>query len=913
MDVRLRRIGALVIATGLIAMTFAVSPAGANDAHHPPPTPTDRARYILPPGNYGGLPTAQNSLDQLPLYDGLTPLRGHVTDADIDSHYLPEDFKPIGATRLEPTGRAGTTILYDSYGVPHVTGKTRADLAFGAGWVTARDRLLLLELGRGPARAAVADVPGINAFGLVTSGQTFVPSAATEQLLTDQVNLIAKTYGDKGREIVAELQAEADGMTAYFQANHIDQPPATVNDVVAVTAFIGSIFGSGGGAEASNAEFLSKLQNHLGADTGRKAWEDAMLFGDPEAPTTIKTRFNYPVLTGGPVTGSATIDEGSVVSLDPRNPTPAPAPAAAPALTAPATVAPPTSTTTTTAPETTTTTTTPAPSAATPATTATTIPGNQPTYPAAGPVPSKQASNFLIVDRTRSATGKNLAVMGPQLGYYYPEIVEQIHLTGPGIDAQGVAVPGAAMYLLIGRTHDYAWSLTSADHDVRDVFAEQLCNPDGTPPTRTSDHYMFKGVCRPFVTFNAGTLNGTPITYPTSVHGPVIGTATSNGRPIALTRQRSTFGRDGLNLGALKDMTDGKATTPERFWSTANQFGFTFNWGYVSRSATAYFSSGLLPVRAPGLDRRLPTNGDGSHEWRGFLTEAQHPHSKAGPNGTLLNWNNESAPGFMHGDDTPFGSVHRVELFDQFPSRIKLADDVSVMNRAATEDVRSEVWPVVSQVLRSGPAPNPLAAKVVDVLDDWVRRDAPVLDADNSGKNDDAGPAIMDALWNPVATAVMRPVFGDQTAALDSIRGLGGDAGESYVDKDLRTLLHDRVSGRFHLRYCGAGSLDACRASLWAVVDQVAAQLATAQGPDPTAWRNDARRVSFVPGLISNTMRGVQRPTFQQVLELAPPVSAHPAPHGPVHHPRRHWRGTEHWGGHHDHHASRGADRTHRS
>ena len=28
--------------------------------------------------------------------------------------------------------------------------------------------------------------------------------------------------------------------------------------------------------------------------------------------------------------------------------------------------------------------------------------------------------------------------MGPQLGYYYPEIVQQIHLNGPGIEAQGV-------------------------------------------------------------------------------------------------------------------------------------------------------------------------------------------------------------------------------------------------------------------------------------------------------------------------------------------------------------------------------------------------------------------------------------------------------------------------------------------
>jgi hypothetical protein len=80
----------------------------------------------------------------------------------------------------------------------------------------------------------------------------------------------------------------------------------------------------------------------------------------------------------------------------------------------------------------------------------------------------------------------------------------------------------------------------------------------------------------------------------------VFATATVNGQPYALSRKRSTFGRDGLNLGALKDMTEGDATTPQRFWSIANEFGFTFNWGYVSRKFTSFFSSGRLPRRPPG-------------------------------------------------------------------------------------------------------------------------------------------------------------------------------------------------------------------------------------------------------------------------------------------------------------------------
>lgn len=773
----------------------------------------DTARQILPPGNYGGLPTNADSLDQLPLYDALTPLRDSVDRSDINRLFLPENFKPIGATREEKTGRPGLRLIYDRFGIPHVYGKTRADVAFGAGWTTARDRGLLIQVGRGPARVAVADVPGIDAFGLVTSGQAFVASRETEAIVTRQRRLLVRTYGAKGRQILADAQAYADGINAYWKANDVNQPPATVNDVLAVTAFIGSIFGAGGGGEASNADFLAKLRRRLGSVRGYAAWDDVMLADDPEAPTTTNRRFSYGPLTGGDVKGSVVLDAGSIEEFDPRE-----GPGAVNAAAAP---------------------------------------------------PRKQASNFLVVSPQRSATSSSLGVMGPQLGYYYPEIVQQMDLHGPGYDAQGIAVPGLAMYILIGRTKNYAWSLTSAGHDVRDVFAERLCEADGSAPTRASTSYMYNGKCRPFESNNAGTLAGRPLLYRSSVHGPVIATATVGGKPYALSRQRSTFGRDGLNLAALKDMTDGKATTPQRFQSIANEFEFTFNWAYVSRGATAYFSSGRMPVRPRGLDRRLPTLGDGRYEWRGFLSEGQHPQDVSGPDDLLLNWNNRSARGFMHGDDEPYGSVHRVELFDRFPARPRITDVVGIMNRAATEDVHSPVWPVVSSVLRTGPAPSARARRVVKVLDDWVARDAPRLDADNSGRFDDAGAAVMDEVWRPVAETVMRPVFGDLVEDLDSIRGLGGLSGESYVDKDLRTLLRRKVRGPFNLRYCGSGSLARCRAQLWTVMDEAAGRLATQFGTsDPGRWLLTATRQGFTPRLIPQTMRPTNRPTFQQVLEL---------------------------------------------
>ncbi|MFN8642139.1 MAG: penicillin acylase family protein [Candidatus Binatia bacterium] len=773
----------------------------------------DVARYILPPGNFGGVPFTANSTDQLGLYSGLTPLRDNITPADIDHFFLPANFQPIEPSREEVTGRATTHILYDAFGIPHISGETRADVAFGAGWVTARDRGLLLQVGRGPARVAVADVPNIDAFSLVTGIQSFTPSAEAEALVSEQVQLLVTEYGDEGRQVIADAQAYADGVNAYWTAHNVNQPTATVNDIVAVTAFIGSIFGAGGGAEAANADLLAKLQQQLGADVGHQAWEDVMLADDPEAPTTLSRTFNYGPLTGGAVTGSVVLDPGSIQSIDPRQP-------AALAAAAPARL---------------------------------------------------RASNFLVTAPTRSASRHSLAVMGPQLGYYYPEIVQQIDLHYPGFTAQGAAVPGLAMYILIGRTPNYAWSLTSAGHDVRDVFAEELCEPGDALPTRASTHYRFNGECRAMTSFNAGLLGSTPLVFNRTVHGSVFATATIGGKPYALSRQRSTFGRDGLNLIALKRMTEGWASTPRRFWRAANQFGFTFNWAYASRRATAYFSSGRLPKRAGGLDRRLPTLGSGAYEWRGFLSERRHPHGIFGPEGLLLNWNNRSAPVFMHGDDEPYGSYQRVEMFNQWPAQPQLTDVVGIMNRAASQDTRSPIWPLVSRVLRTGSAPNPRDQAILDLLDEWVGRDAPRIDADDDGFYDEAGPTIMDAMWEPVARAVMTPVFGALVGDLDNLRDLNGLEGASYVDKDLRSLLGDPVVGPYHLSYCGGGDLTACRDSLWQAIDQAAAATAAQLGQaDPALWRRPARRTGFIPNLLPNTMPFTNRPTFQQVLEFEP-------------------------------------------
>ncbi len=176
------------------------------------------ALNVLPPGENGGVSFDRNTTDQATLYDGLTPLYDKVGNSDLKRWFKPETLGLGGlkAVRTEVLPRAGVRIQRDVWDVPHVNGKTQADVEYGAGWATAEDRGLLLGLIRGPARAAALDIPGIDPIGLALSGRTFVPSAQTEAFLAKQLDLL-RAQGPLGRHFVTLLQAYTAGINAYYK------------------------------------------------------------------------------------------------------------------------------------------------------------------------------------------------------------------------------------------------------------------------------------------------------------------------------------------------------------------------------------------------------------------------------------------------------------------------------------------------------------------------------------------------------------------------------------------------------------------------------------------------------------------------------------------------------------------------
>lgn len=775
------------------------------------------ALNIIPSGQYGGLPVPANADQQALMYDGLTPLFDQVTTPDLTKYFKTEALGAGGSpapTRAESTPRKGLKIVRDAFNVPHITGKRRDDVIWGTGWVTAEDRALLLAQGRYAARMAALDAPGINAFGLVTGLKAVTVSKQADRIIDKQQTGALKRRGKEGRALLHDIDVYVQGVNARMRADKSKQKPFTRVDVYSVNALAGQIFGQGGGDEVRRSQLLDGLRSRLGAGPAQSVFDDLSEHVDQDTPVTIDKSFPYEGVPKSS-TGNAVIDNGSTDAATTK--------AVANSTTA-----------------------------------------------------QKYASNFLMVSGSRSATGHPLFVAGPQIGYFYPGLTLEMDLKGPGIEARGAAIPGGAGTILIGRGQDLAWSLTSAGSDTNDQFVETLCGG-------SDKKYMFKGRCRKMGTVRAGTVSGSPVVFNNTVHGPVQGYATSGGKRVAITFQRSSAGRDVLWELMFRRLTGNKVSGVKSFYSAAATSPFTFNVAYADDKNIATYSAGRLPIRDKRVDPRLPTKGTGQYEWKGFLKPLSHPHVANPASGQLVNWNDKPAKDFGAADDEwSYGSIHRVQMLRAgIDARQKhdLASVVSAMNKAATQDIRNTgtVLDGIFGVLATGPAPNARDQQMVELLRGWRATGSSMLDRDLDGYMDaGAAPVIMDTVYPKVADAVLAPVLGPQLDQLSSLTGknTSGDSTGgrlAYVDKDLRQLLGTQFKNPFTTRFCGSGDINACRDSLWAAVDAAGNEIAAAQGSnDPAAWKSDAKRIKFAPGLLTTTIRYTNRPSgIQQVLSFS--------------------------------------------
>ena len=227
-------------------------------------------------------------------------------------------------------------------------------------------------------------------------------------------------------------------------------------------------------------------------------------------------------------------------------------------------------------------------------------------------------SNNWVVSGAHTATGKPLLANDTHLELMIPPIWYEIHLTAPGWNMKGFALPGAPM-VIIGHNDRIAWGFTNNGADVQDLYVE-------TFNTALPDEYRVNGAwMKAEIVDETIHVKGQPdehLRIFVTRHGPIVRREGDKGYALRWTATEP--GGLANSYGWL-----GKAQTWKEFRDLMKRV-----WGPGQNAVYAdvegnigYIMAARVPIRKKGHGE-VPVPGDtNDYEWTGYVPFDQLPQA----------------------------------------------------------------------------------------------------------------------------------------------------------------------------------------------------------------------------------------------------------------------------------------------
>ena len=798
-------------------------------------------------------------------------------------------------TVCTPFDQPPGTVLRDAHGVPHIFAGSLDDLSFTNGYVEAQDRLFEMEIFRRAGKGTLSEVLGASFLEMDSATRRDLYTPAERQAHFDALSAADRQtiarFGDGVNLYICQAKLDPSKLPAEYAALGFLPADWTVLDTVAAAEFLIGVFGAFGGDEVHNAAFFFDVKSRLRRAKAKRVFDDHFPLFDPQSPTTIpQTEKTY----DDPLRHSTRrFSDRQLKFLEKYLPS-INAAAGLSGAQAQATA-------------------------------------RSEELLGVGAARRHLASNAILVSGALTDTGNPILLGGPQVGYAIPSFFFEVGLHAPGIDAVGV-LPPAGPGIVIGRTQNFAYTITSGITDQVDTYLEVL-------KPGNAKQYLFNGVyynmsCRT-ETFTvqeppppAGS-GGAPMTvqreFCRTVHGPVFFSDPAGGAAFS-----HAYAHRNLELlSAASWLRMAQAANLTEFKALVDGESMSFNYHFADNSGTiAYFHAGIRPLRPPRSDPRFPLIGTGSQEWLGFLPKDQMPGIVNPAQGWLTNWNNNPIRGWSSADVRElWGTEHRVQalqdgILRELAADGKLSvDDVNlVMYQAAKKDEyagghgavdgRPAVAPpfaALSAAVDALPATDPQKADLTagrDHIGQWINADttvpmtalkthatvmrtvhgAPLIDTDGDGFYQHPGLALYER-WREI---LQHRVFDDELGSFvdalhyDPAPGAntgdhgGGDTQDSVLVHALRGV---GPNGKRTVDYFDDITTPAHETAAFQLVEslrQAMAELSDCLAPTPTTCRH-ANHLNVFSSLgaapsqtIGQTRGGVDRGSYNQIIELAP-------------------------------------------
>jgi penicillin amidase len=325
------------------------------------------------------------------------------------------------------------------------------------------------------------------------------------------------------------------------------------------------------------------------------------------------------------------------------------------------------------------------------------------------------ASNNWVVSGRNSATGKPILANDPHLALTNPSFWWEVHLSCPGLDASGFAVPGVPG-LPVGHNAHVAWGVTNVMADDVDFYVEKIHPND---PLKYEYQGVWQGMRVKEETIRVKGKDPVKIRMLLTRHGPLVSEPKAGEGKAVSARWAFTERPQPLRAAYLlmkaRDVNEVREAL--RDWELPGQnFVFADVAGNIG-----YWCCAAIPIRAKG-DGLLPVPGwTDEWEWRGYVPFDEKPHVINPPAGFLATANgrvaDENYPYSIGRYWEPEDRITRIREVLSAKERLSVRDFQDLQ-----QDIRcllaSEMTPLLVRALRSRSS-DEKSMRAADILSGW--------------------------------------------------------------------------------------------------------------------------------------------------------------------------------------------------
>lgn len=662
----------------------------------------------------------------------------------------------FAAAGMPAKASSSIRIVRDQFGVPHVYGDTAEDVAFGAGYALAQDRLWQMHIFRMVSKGNLSHL----------LGPVIVAADKTIRFWTYTAAERAARFATYPADIKRWWLAWVDGINKWIdeaKSDPVNKMPFefaefaepldhwTIDDSLAMSDYLIYTFGSGGGAEVRNLADLQAYIAKFGATDGRKVWDDQIWVNDPDAPVSIPADYDWKSTDSlaRPEADAKTLQDDARISLPQAQRIAGlavdvqPLRSQADLMQIPVTDQ-----------------------------VLADIDALDEGRAMLEKLYFKFGSNAQIVAPHRTTTGNTALQAGPQVGYFLPQALTDfgMHSADGQIDATGMTFAGVGPAVLIGRGNGYNWTTTTGASDITDTFVEQL-NPANArqylwdPDGPGGDPAVWENMeCRTELYKIKGAQFDQQEICRTR-HGPILSFDTANN--VAYAVRYSWFNKEGGTVEGF--FRTNQVRSIEDFATYSNMLASNHNMFYSDDQGNiGYWHPGNFP-RRPAGDLRLPYTGTGTQEWNGLLTADEVPHAINLPRGWVANWNNKPSADWDR--ENGWGAVHGVQTFIENldatlpPNTDPWGGQMNPDKKVSWQDLNANIRYAAFRDFNAdfftdylpASSANTTEAKALQVLGDY---NGFIYDANGDKKVDSAGYTILGKFVGELRSAVFNDDLG---------------------------------------------------------------------------------------------------------------------------------------------------------